>query len=153
MLITIKTANHIWTSPDGQVKIWDFTGAYADSGESMQGQTRSQKIATSTDQTLDLTTTVSKSGKTYYVQVPREGGGWSSPSTTGAPSYQATQGPLDLKTSDHTAESQNASERFYAAVERFDKAVDKLVGKDKLPTDEQVQKVAEYFGGEIVDDL
>ncbi len=144
MLVTIKSSNHVWTAPDGQMKIWDFTGVYPDTGEQLQGSTRSNRIANAIDQTLDLTTTVSKSGKTYYIQVPRDG------------SQGFTQAAQALPTPSPVSNTNNATERFTQAVDKFERAVDRLVGTPDVPTTENnsvpPQYQPEYFG-EVENDL
>lgn len=142
MLITVKESTLVWTAPDGNVKIWDITDS-----EGQKWQTRSQKIADSVDQTLDCTIIVSKSNKTYLVQTPREG----------SPGFQSAAGHQP------GSSAPGATERFERAVERFEKAVDRLspdatpiASKDVLPTSAQVesaQELADFFGGEIENDL
>lgn len=161
MKITVKSSNKVWSSPDGQISIYDITDQ-----DGNKWQTRSNKIAEAIDQVLDLTTTVSKSGKTYLVQVPREGSEWSRPSYATQPHQTA---PETAPEAPRHAESANMSvptvsqiERLENVLERFERAVEKLFPsrtKDTLPTDEEVDRygdvnrAAELLGGEVTDDL
>lgn len=117
MLTTIRSSNQVWQSPDGKIKIYDFTGELT-SGEQVAGQTRSDRIAQSINQVLDLTTTVSKSGKTYFVQVPKEGFEHAGQSYT--PPAQPALPNVGIT-------DEAATARFEMAVQAFSDAVDKLV--------------------------
>lgn len=70
MLLTIKTSEEAWTSPDGQRKIWEIVDS-----EGNKWQTMSRQIAQSINQTMELTTRVSDKGKTYLVKPSIDGVG------------------------------------------------------------------------------
>lgn len=165
MLVTIKSSNQVWQSPDGQMKIWDFSGVLPDTNEPINAQTRSGKIASSLGQTLDLTTTVSKSGKTYFVQVPREGSQFPSNYNNAAAVTQTTErapiGQAAPFTNDTSERLIRAIERFEEAVMRFERTqpmqyTDSASGDTvltDLPSQPTAEALADFMGGEIVDDM
>lgn len=105
MIVTIKASKEVWHSPDGQRSVWDLE---TPTGETWQ--TMSRQIATAIGQSLDLTTRVSASGKTYLVKP------LASPDGVGAPSSPGVAVP-----------SSDDVRRFSEAVDRFQEAVIKFV--------------------------
>jgi len=145
MLVTIKRSTLEWTAPDGQVKIWGFEGSLPDTHEVIQGKTRSGKIADALDQTLDLTTTVSKAGKTYYIQVPKEDAG----------SYG--NHPVQLNSPSATGVTDAQLDRLEKIIASLEAVAGRLTNPTQLNlppvNDDDFFKAAELLGGEVIDDL
>lgn len=162
MLITVKSSTVAWKSPDGKITIYDIIDQ-----DGNQWQTRSRKIGEGIDQSFDCTTTVSKSNKTYLIQVPDPNspyfseqqarvGGQPQPALPIplAPQQPAAAG-LPTAT---TAQFTNAVDKFVDAVNKLEKLLpnwttDKLTPSgDVVPTKIDPEAVAEFFGGEILKD-
>lgn len=110
MIVTVKTSKEVWKSPDGQRSIWEIE---TPTGEVWQ--TMSRQIATALGQSLDVTTRVSGTGKTYIVKTPQE-----SPDGLSNANLLPTQ-PL------RGGPSAEDVQRFSAAVDRFQDAVVQFV--------------------------
>ncbi len=119
MLITIKNVKHEWKSPDERVNIWSLNDQDGNSW-----QTRSQKIASSEGQTMELTTTISKGGKTYLIQPPREDGAYGpQPAAPSAPKTPSAPAPA----SGSMVSLEAAVARFEVSIDAFERAVDRLL--------------------------
>lgn len=143
MLITPKNVTKKWVSPDNRVTIWELQDQ-----NGTTWATRSQSIADSEGQTLELTTTVSNTGKTYLVRPPKDA----------MPQAQTQIPSVGILPEQGIA-------RFEEAVQAFSDAVDKLTDHtrpepDYVPTEippyveDALSKAIDAFGGgEIVDDV
>ncbi len=115
MLITIREPKEVWKSPDGQRIIWELKDQ-----DNNTWSTMSRKIATSEGQTMELTTRVAKSGKTFLITPPQEG--YAAPGAPGAPAA-----PVAAPVSNDTLlRVEGVMTRLENAVERFEVAVSAL---------------------------
>jgi hypothetical protein len=143
MLINVLKSNKVWTSPDGNISIWDIEDA-----DGQKWQTRSQKIADALGQTLDCTTTVSKSNKTYLVQTPKEGSpGFSQAAQSHVP---GSGGQLPNETIIRLEKAVESLERI---ADRFSPTAPTAPAPDVVPKTVNEQQLDDFFGGDIVDDI
>lgn len=144
MIVTIKNTKQAWESPDKKLRIYDFDGELQ-SGEKIHGQTMSDKIAKSVDQVLDLTTRVSNSNKTYYVQVPRDQEQLGHTEASSAPSK-----------SQSVVVGSDQLQRLIEALEALEKVLGKNINRMKSELDDKPpieSRNWEPIRGHIEDDL
>ena len=146
MLITISQVKEEWKSPDGQLSIWGLVNQM----DGTPWKTMSKKIADSEGQTMELTTRVSKNGKTYLIQPPREDSPYGNPGGQGNQAAKPA-GPASANL-----------DRLEVLVDRLEAAVDgiqasRLPKPDVIPTEtiseaEMQKRLDDVFGPDGIED-
>jgi hypothetical protein len=141
LILTIKSSEEVWKSPDGQRSIWEVKDS-----EGNTWQTMSRQIAMAINQSMELTTRVSDKGKTYLIKPPQD-------------DIQAPQGSQLRQGTPVGIVSPQLIERLTSVLERLERLLSADVnepGIAEITDTDDLPPVSLYdrdMGEEIIDDI
>lgn len=92
--VTTKTAEQVWSSPDGKLTIFKLLLDYQ--GQDMQAKTYSKTVATEGwTGTVETYEKAGRNGSETFVKQPQKEGGWQGGSSGGGRSFGGVKAPQD----------------------------------------------------------